>query len=111
MDTSVDALGRELGPDGKEWAKTDAGYAHVASMVPRAEKHYLPMLAWHGWALRGAFVAGAEWQEARNPWVRTSERRPAPNRTFVKRWDMPGFTPQVCVYDDGSDFHEWMYLP
>lgn len=55
----------ELGPDGKEWAKTEAGYAHVDKMIPRAEKHYLPALAWHGWALREAFVAGAEWQEAR----------------------------------------------
>lgn len=34
----------ELGPDGKEWAKTEAGYAHVDKMIPRAEKHYLPAI-------------------------------------------------------------------
>lgn len=54
-----------LGPDGKEWAKTAAGYQHVDSMVPSADGHERGPY-WYGWALRGAFVAGAEWQEARN---------------------------------------------
>ncbi|MGN8004140.1 hypothetical protein ACTJKQ_13210 [Acidovorax sp. 22279] len=65
-----DALGRmhppagEPGPDGKEWAKTAAGYAHVEAMLPRADGQGRGPF-WYGWALRGAFVAGAEWQEAR----------------------------------------------
>lgn len=54
----------ELGPDGKEWAKTEAGYAHVEEMLQRADGHCIGPF-WYGWALRGAFVAGAEWQEAR----------------------------------------------
>ena len=54
----------ELGPDGKEWAKTDAGYAHVDKMLPRADGHCIGPF-WYGWAVRDAFVAGAEWQEAR----------------------------------------------
>lgn len=48
---------------GHEWAKIEAGYAHVTSMVPHADDKQ--NLMWFGWALRGAFVAGAEWQEAR----------------------------------------------
>lgn len=56
-----------LGPDGKEWAKTAAGYQHVEAMLPRADGHQSVGPYWYGWALRGAFVAGAEWQEARNP--------------------------------------------
>jgi hypothetical protein len=55
-----------LGPDGKEWAKTAAGYAHVEAMRPRADGLQSVGPYWYGWALRGAFVAGAEWQEARN---------------------------------------------
>ena len=54
-----------VGPDGKEWAKTAAGYQHVDSMVPSADGHERGPY-WYGWALRGAFVAGAEWQDARN---------------------------------------------
>ena len=54
----------ELGPDGHEWAKTLAGYKFVDSMVSRADD---PVnLMWFGWALRTAFVAGAEWQEQRH---------------------------------------------
>lgn len=66
-----DALGRmhppagEPGPDGKEWAKTASGYAHVEAMLPRADGQGRGPF-WYGWALRGAFVAGAEWQEARD---------------------------------------------
>ncbi len=45
----------ELGPDGKEWAKTEAGYKHVDSMIERADDK--ANLMWHGWALREAFVA------------------------------------------------------
>lgn len=65
-----DALGQvpppagELGPDGKEWAKTAAGYAHVEAMLPRSDGQGIGPF-WYGWALRDAFVAGAEWQEAR----------------------------------------------
>lgn len=46
-----------------EWAKIEAGYQHVETMVPRADDQ--ANLLWHGWALREAFIAGAEWQEAR----------------------------------------------
>jgi len=53
-----------LGPDGKEWAKTEAGYAHVETMLPRADGTGVGPY-WYGWALREAFVAGAEWQERR----------------------------------------------
>lgn len=49
--------------DGHEWAKTEAGYEFVQSMVPRADDKR--NLMWFGWALREAFVAGAEWQEKR----------------------------------------------
>lgn len=55
----------ELGPDGKEWAKTEAGYKHVESMMAKADGDAGGPY-WHGWALRGAFVAGAEWQEGRH---------------------------------------------
>lgn len=51
------------GPDGHEWAKTEAGFAFVEKMVPRADDPR--NLMWFGWALREAFVAGAEWQEKR----------------------------------------------
>ena len=55
----------ELGPDGKEWAKTEEGYAHVQRMLPRADGSHIGPF-WYGWALREAFVAGAEWQEKRS---------------------------------------------
>jgi hypothetical protein len=32
-------------------------------MIPHA--YDKQNMLWHGWALRAAFVAGAEWQEAR----------------------------------------------
>lgn len=48
-----------------EWAKVEAGYAHVETMCDRADDKV--NLLWHGWALREAFVAGAEWQEKRKP--------------------------------------------
>lgn len=57
--------GVEIGPDGKEWAKTEAGYAHATAMVPRADYRLGRLPSWHGWALREAFVVGAEWQEKR----------------------------------------------
>lgn len=64
MNTTTNAQGVEIGPDGKEWAITEAGYAHVHAALPRAIVHNgIP--TWHGWALREAFVAGAEWQIAR----------------------------------------------
>jgi hypothetical protein len=53
-----------IGPDGKEWAKTKAGYAHVDAVLARADGETRAPY-WHGWALREAFVAGAEWQERR----------------------------------------------
>lgn len=55
----------EEGPGGKELAKTTAGYTHVTGMVSRADGESAGPY-WHGWALREAFVAGAEWQEARD---------------------------------------------
>lgn len=58
---------RETGPDGKEWAKTEAGYAHVESVKNQAYQGSSPVggMVWHGHAIREAFVAGAEWQEKR----------------------------------------------
>lgn len=47
----------------REWAKVEAGYAYVHEMIPKADDKV--NLLWHGWALRGAFIAGAEWQEER----------------------------------------------
>jgi hypothetical protein len=44
---------------------SEAGYEFVQSMIPRADDK--ANLMWHGWALREAFVAGAEWQETRGP--------------------------------------------
>lgn len=51
----------KLGPDGKEWAKTAAGYAHVESVKNKADADF----RWKGYVVREAFVAGAEWQENR----------------------------------------------
>jgi hypothetical protein len=48
-----------------EWEKVEAGYAFVSTMVPKADDKF--NLMWHGWALREAFIAGAEWQEKRKP--------------------------------------------
>jgi hypothetical protein len=59
-----EAQSNTTGPDGHEWAKTEAGYEFVTSMIPRA--YDKQNLMWHGWALREAFVAGAEWQEKRD---------------------------------------------
>lgn len=72
----------ELGPDGKEWAKTVAGYAHVEAMLPRADGEGLGPF-WYGWALRGAFVAGAEWQEARR---QLAQQAPHPDDAAVDRF-------------------------
>ncbi|RWN60263.1 hypothetical protein [Mesorhizobium sp.] len=57
----------ELGPDGKEWAKTVAGFQHVDSVKHQAFQGSSPIggTVWHGHAIREAFVAGAEWQEQR----------------------------------------------
>lgn len=38
----------------------DAAYAHVDAMKPRADGDDYGAPWWHGWAVRGAFVAGAE---------------------------------------------------
>ncbi|MDM0003929.1 hypothetical protein QTI51_03900 [Variovorax sp. J22G73] len=55
----------ERGPDGKEWAITDAAYRHVEGAVRLADSCSGTAPLWHGWALREAFAAGAEWQQAR----------------------------------------------
>lgn len=55
----------EIDPDGHEWAKTAAGFDFVETMTHRADDP--TRLMWFGWALRAAFVAGAEWQERRTP--------------------------------------------
>ncbi|MBV7427309.1 MULTISPECIES: hypothetical protein [unclassified Acidovorax] len=72
----------ELGPDGKEWAKTAAGYAHVEAMLPRADGQGIGPF-WYGWALRGAFVAGAEWQETRQ---HPAQQAPHPDDAAVDRF-------------------------
>lgn len=41
----------------------DAAYDFVTTMMPRADDKFNIM--WHGWALREAFIAGAEWQRKR----------------------------------------------
>lgn len=71
----------ELGPDGKEWAKTAAGYLHVEAMLPRADSHQGVGPYWYGWALRGAFVAGAEWQERRAQDTQRTEKDGHDNRS------------------------------
>jgi hypothetical protein len=52
----------ESNPVDKEQEKIKAGYAHVNSMVPRADYYAGAEPLWHSWALREAFVAGANWQ-------------------------------------------------
>jgi hypothetical protein len=47
-----------------ELAKIEAGYEFVSSVAPRAVDDKQNLM-WLGWALREAFVAGAEWQERR----------------------------------------------
>lgn len=62
----------ELGPDGKEWAKTAAGYAYVDRLCekpvggtgPRFMDGAVPCFVGHH--VRDAFVAGAEWQQSRD---------------------------------------------
>ena len=55
----------ELGPDGIEWAKTEAGYEYVEKVKEKANGFH-GMAPWfYGWAVREAFVAGALWQEKR----------------------------------------------
>ena len=63
-DSNPQSEHQTAGPDGHEWAKTEAGYEFVKSMIPHA--YDKANLMWHGWALRAAFVAGAEWQEKRD---------------------------------------------
>lgn len=58
----------------REWAKIAAGYAHVDSMLQQADGERGGPF-WHGWALREAFVAGAEWQEGRK---RPAAPQPSP---------------------------------
>jgi len=78
--TSRPALPGELGSDGKEWAKTQAGFAHVDAVKPRADAYFGISPLWHGWAIREAFVAGAEWQEAR-----TSAALPGEGETETRK--------------------------
>lgn len=44
-------------------AVMSAAYAFVDSMVPRADDNILDSPLWHGWALRDAFVAGANFKK------------------------------------------------
>ena len=53
----------EEGQDEHEWSKISAGFDFVETMLHRADDK--TNLMWFGWALREAFVAGAEWQEKR----------------------------------------------
>jgi hypothetical protein len=46
-----------------EWEKVEAGYDYVTSKLHTADDKF--NLMWFGWALREAFIAGAEWQEER----------------------------------------------
>lgn len=55
-----------VGVDGKEWAKTRAGYDHVEAVKSTADGFHGHAPWFYGWAVRQAFVAGAEWQEARS---------------------------------------------
>jgi hypothetical protein len=87
----------EIGPDGKEWAKTEAGYAHVTAMLPRANGETRAPY-WHGWALREAFVAGAEWQEQRaknNPALQPYQGKGNPgifaHQAVVEDWTVDRF--------------------
>ena len=86
----------ELGPDGKEWAKTLAGYAHVKSMIPRAERAYAPDRVWRGWALREAFVAGAEWQEKREKKNKVEEEKEEPQEPLIR---IPIVTDDIKIGD------------
>lgn len=70
-------LNVELGPDGKEWAKTTRAYEHVESVI-RDAVNGPAGLVWYGHAVREAFVAGAEWQEAR--------RVPSPSISEAMEW-------------------------
>jgi hypothetical protein len=56
-----------------EWAKVEAGYEYVQTMIPTADDKV--RLLWHGWALREAFIAGAEWQEKRTRPPTTPDRQ------------------------------------
>lgn len=104
--------GTEVGPDGKEWAKTEAGYAFVESVVPLSWTALHPALVWSGYVVRDAFVAGAEWQEKRQAWVQTSDRRPDAGRYIVKRWKNGSVWAGVYSgTDKDSSFDEWCYLP
>ena len=79
VDPSEMQAATELGPDGKEWAKTEAGYKHVESLMAKADGETRAPY-WHGWALRGAFVAGAEGQEGRGAAPKDHELRELVNR-------------------------------
>lgn len=87
----------EPGPDGKEWAKTEAGYAHVEAM-PRADGHIGSSPIWYGWALREAFVAGAEWQEKRR---QTENAATVATWAQGSDWKLPGG--KWTLYDKGHD--------
>lgn len=45
-------------PDMADWYGSDEAYKHVDGMLPQADVEK-PIPAWHGWALREAFAAGA----------------------------------------------------
>jgi hypothetical protein len=43
---------------------THAAYAHVETLAAQADGHEGTSPWWHGWAVREAFEAGAEWQRS-----------------------------------------------
>ncbi|WP_122744917.1 hypothetical protein [Pseudomonas viridiflava] len=43
---------------------THAAYVHVDALVAQADGHEGASPWWHGWAVREAFEAGAEWQRS-----------------------------------------------
>ncbi len=45
----------------------NAAQKHVDAMVPRADNPSPQGPMWYGWALRSAFIAGANWQKKRKP--------------------------------------------
>lgn len=79
----------ELGPDGKEWAKTKAAFGHVENVMPQAITGP-EGLVWYGHIVREAFVAGAEWQETRLSQA-LSDAHSAGMREGVAALDAAGF--------------------
>lgn len=79
--------GIEIGPDGKEWAKTEAGYAHVEKVKIKADGFHGLAPWFYGHAVRDAFVAGAEWQEKRNPYHNAPPFTSISYDTALEHWN------------------------